>query len=530
MKENDRNERLFRLIGEASDRYLTDAKRPPRRHASRIIVPLVAAFLALLLLVAGAFSMHTGLLPDPTGTTGAPLGTSDPAGTTGLPPAGTTGHYIPPVINPEFPFNNALLAEFASAAAVYPLMAQMPLDFNEDESFEAYNEAYRAWLEGRVAQKEAYNTLPTVPEDFFRNSLSAFLSDTNGENRLFSPLNVYMALAILAEVTGSETRAEILTALGEPSIESLRTTASAIWNAHYCDDGAVKSILAASLWTDRSYSYVEETVDRIAKTYYASVFSGNMGSEDYNEALRAWLNEQTGGLLSDQIKDVAMKDEDLLAIATTLYFKASWQSKFYESQNTEDIFHALDGDILTTFMHQTLRDTYYWGERFTAASLALAESGDMLFILPDAGETVEDLLTDSEVLSLIFSESTYKNKALMEIEASIPRFDLSTQIDLRNGMQALGIRRAFDPSCSDFTPSVKDVDGIFITDAKHGVRVAIDEEGCIAAAYTVITMGPESVPPEYERVEFTVDRPFLFVIRSEVGLPLFVGVVNGLQG
>ena len=135
MKENDRNERLFRLIGEASDRYVANAKRPPRRHASRIVVPLVAAFLALLLFLMGAFSMHTGILPRPSDTTGAPLGTSDPAGTTGLPPAGTTGHYIPPVIDPEFPFNSALLKEFAVAAAVYPLMAQTPLDFNVSSAF-----------------------------------------------------------------------------------------------------------------------------------------------------------------------------------------------------------------------------------------------------------------------------------------------------------------------------------------------------------------------------------------------------------
>ena len=521
MKENDRNERLFRIIGEASDRYVADAKIPRRRHASRIVVPLVAAFLALLLFVAGAFSMQNAPLLPPTGTTGDPLGTSAPAG--------TTGHYIPPVIDPEFPFSSALLKEYAVAAAVYPLMAQTPLDFSEYESAEAYSEAYRAWLADRVAQKEAYSTLPSVPDGFFRQSLAAFLSDTNGENRLYSPLNVYMALAILAEVTGTETRAEILTALGEPSIESLRITASAIWNAHYCDDGAVTSILASSLWTDKGYEYVEETVERIAKTYYASIFSGEMGSESYNEALRAWLNEQTGGLLSDQIKDLSMKDEDLLAIATTIYFQASWQNKFYESQNTEDIFHAKNGDILATFMHQTLRDTYFWGEHFTAASFELAESGNMLFILPDEGETVEDLLTDSEVLSLIFSESTYRNKRLMEIDASIPRFDLSTQIDLKSGMQSLGIRRVFDPSGSDFTPSVKNADGIYITDAKHGVRVAIDEDGCTAAAYTVITMGTESVPPEYENVAFTVDRPFLFVIRSDVGLPLFVGVVNGLN-
>ena len=34
-----------------------------------------------------------------------------------------------------------------------------------------------------------------------------------------------------------------------------------------------------------------------------------------------------------------------------------------------------------------------------------------------------------------------------------------------------------------------------------------------------------AVPPE-EEIDFVLDRPFVFVITGEDGLPLFIGVVN----
>ena len=56
------------------------------------------------------------------------------------------------------------------------------------------------------------------------------------------------------------------------------------------------------------------------------------------------------------------------------------------------------------------------------------------------------------------------------------------------------------------------------------MRVAVDEEGVTAAAYTVMAMSGSGMPPEDE-MDFTVDRPFLFAITSDDGLPLFVGSV-----
>ena len=59
----------------------------------------------------------------------------------------------------------------------------------------------------------------------------------------------------------------------------------------------------------------------------------------------------------------------------------------------------------------------------------------------------------------------------------------------------------------------------------HAARVAIDEEGVTAAAYTVMMEAGAAMPPD-EEIDFTLDRPFVFAITSQDGLPLFIGIVN----
>ena len=89
----------------------------------------------------------------------------------------------------------------------------------------------------------------------------------------------------------------------------------------------------------------------------------------------------------------------------------------------------------------------------------------------------------------------------------------------------MGITDVFDPDKSDFTPLTEQEDGIFVSQASHAARVMVDEEGCIAAAYTVMAAAGAAMPPE-EEMDFVLDRPFIFVITSDSGMPLFAGIVN----
>ena len=127
---------------------------------------------------------------------------------------------------------------------------------------------------------------------------------------------------MLAEVTGGESRAQVFKPSGSDSLESLRSQASDLWNDHYCDDGATTSILASSLWLDEGISYNQDTINTLAETYYASTFQGQMGDAAFTQALRDWLNEQTGGLLQDQIGELTLDRQTILALATTIYFRA----------------------------------------------------------------------------------------------------------------------------------------------------------------------------------------------------------------
>ena len=99
--------------------------------------------------------------------------------------------------------------------------------------------------------------------------------------------------------------------------------------------------------------------------------------------------------------------------------------------------------------------------------------------------------------------------------------------DLADSLKALGITDVFDPAVSDFSPMTDDT-AAYLSQAKHAARVAVDEEGVTAAAYTVMMMCGTAAPPE-EEVDFVLNRPFVFAITGTDGLPLFVGIVHQPQ-
>lgn len=412
---------------------------------------------------------------------------------------------------------------YAIAEADYPEMAPRPNaeDYADDEAF---FDAWNAWGLSQMQQREQPAGYADGLNGFFSATMQTFLSGAQSENRVYSPLNVYLALSMLAEITDGNTRQQILDLLGETQIESLRERVTALWNANYCKDGAVTSVLANSLWLNETVDFNQSTLNRLAKTYYASSYRGEMGSAEFTKALQDWLNEQTGGLLQEQAADLELDKGTVLALASTIYFQDRWCDEFQKSATAPGTFHALGGDASCDFMHQSSRRVYYWGERFSAVDQELGDmdSRRMWLILPDEGVSLDDLLADSAVLEMISAGYSWENSAITLVNLALPKFDVSSEIDLKKGLETLGVTDVWDAEAADFSPMTKD--SIFLSEAPHAARVMIDEEGCTAAAYSVIMARGAEYPPD--EVNFVLDRPFLFVITGADGLPLFAGVVN----
>ena len=347
--------------------------------------------------------------------------------------------------------------------------------------------------------------------NFYASSMTQTLSG-HTDNQTFSPVNLYLALCLMAEL--NRDNAQILELLNADSTEALRKQANEIWNACYRDDGD-QTLLANSLWLDNHIHYNQETMDTLAGNYYTSVYQSDLQSRKTQTAIQNWLNSQTHNLLRSDVDNISADPQTILLLYSTVYFQAKWADEFRRSNNTQALFHSPDGDVTCTFMNRKhVQTDYYWAEDFGAIQLWLKGNSSMWLILPDADKTLDQVLASEEYAQLLFDRSSYENSKYMKVNLSIPKFDIRANGDLKKDLQALGITDIF----------TEKEDALYFTNVNQATRVAIDEKGVTAASYIEIPGAGAAQPPE-EIIDFVLDRPFLFVITTR-DMPLFAGIVN----
>lgn len=396
----------------------------------------------------------------------------------------------------------------------------------DEKKYDEEHDAWRDFFEKRMklaeGNQEGYRA-------FLADICQKMLADGSVENPAFSPLNIYLSLGMLAEISGGQTQKEILDAVHASSLEDLYEKANALAQAVQRDDSALKVDLGGSLWLSNNFPFNEATVKRTAERYFASIYRGLFGTEEMDQALRDWLNEKTGGLLKDQVEALSFDDPQLaMVLAATIYLKAAWQDEFSEKLTSEDTFHGVEKDTKVPFMHESSMGAYYFGDKFLAIRKGFASGGGMYFVLPKEGVTVAELLEDPEAQSFLYGgASNWEKTNYAQINASVPKFDVTAEYDLTTILKQLGIQDAFNQESADFTPLLGEDIPCWVDQAIHDARVKVDEKGVEAAAFTVYMLEAGAAMPD-EVIEFKLDRPFLFTVEGDTQVPLFVGAVNSL--
>lgn len=420
------------------------------------------------------------------------------------------------------------LTAHAIALPEYPDLPQCPTEptGNSEAAWEQFSEDYSAYWDAWRNYRNEADSLSDTPE--LRAALETYTGESTalaltGEgNRIYSPVSLWFALAMLAETTGGETRQQVLDALGASDAEQLRDWADTLWHTIYRDDGTASSLLGTSIWLDEDVKFHQDTLDSLAEHYYTGSFQVPMGTDAADKAIGDWVSEQTKGLIGSEGKVLETDELTLAALASTLYYKAGWTDEFSPSRTEEDLFTAADGkETKVEFMHKNQDSTFLRQNGYQAASLSTS-FGEMIFVLPDEGITPVDLLAHPDFLA---EAADFENGIFGEVQWSVPKFDVSSDLDLKPTLTGLGITDVFDPDVSDFTP-LTDIESVWLGQAKQIARVKVDENGVEAAAVTLMAMGGSSMPPEDPKIcIMDLDRPFLFLIRAD-GVTLFVGVVE----
>ena len=423
----------------------------------------------------------------------------------------------------------------ALSEPVYPEFPQQPVlpEEGPEGAWEAYMDAYHKYTDALAALR---GDDPHVTEAehaalnaFAAKSVPQVLAGQEGKNAVYSPLSLWSALAMLAQCAEGESRQQLLDALGADSVESLQESVSQVWKGLYTDDGASSLLLANSIWLNSNLegSYVQETLDALAQKYFSGAYAVPMGSGEADQAVTDWVKEQTHGLIGGGAPVVRTQADTLALLASSLYYRAGWTDEFLPERTQEDVFTGAAGrESRVDFMHRSQRANFLRREGYQAAQLG-TRLGEMVFVLPDKGVSPESLLQDPAFLAGLDigrSEDSHYG----EVQWSVPKFDVDSTLGLLDCLRGMGITGVLDPEKADLS-ALTSLDAV-LSDAKQLARVKVDEEGVEAAAVTMLMIETTSAMPEPdpEVCVMDLDRPFLFVIRSE-GVPLFVGVVNQVE-
>lgn len=346
-----------------------------------------------------------------------------------------------------------------------------------------------------------------------------------GKNTVYSPVSLYLALGMLTELAEGQTKEQVTDLLGVSDGEALRQWTQSLWRQLYHDEKDSALWLGNAAFLNETMSFHKEPLEVLAEDYYASSYCLPMGTGAADKTIAAWLDRQTNDLLTDDTGNIKTERNDLLRLYNTIYYKAAWRFQFFEGRTEQDIFTAADGtEQETDFMHISLEGSpVARGDGYRCASLRLKDGGEMTFYLPDEGVTVGELLRRENFLSEELAVAEWE----VQVNWSVPKFDLHDSLQLNEALQALGVTDAFDGSKADFSPLTDE--GAVVRSVMQAVRVKIDEEGVEAAAYTEIDEPCNAddgmtLPEE----EMNLNRPFLFAIWKD-GAPLFVGAVQTME-
>lgn len=226
---------------------------------------------------------------------------------------------------------------------------------------------------------------------------------------------------------------------------------------------------------------------------------------------------------TDDVKNAYM------VLLNCVYFLGRWESPFDRHFTRPEEFHQADGTSTPVpFMRQTANYRYAKLPYGQAIQLNY-RPGDlsMLFLLPEPDsslETLEQLLSAEEWAKVLQQLSQQK------IDLFLPKFKLTSEMNLIPPLKALGLDDVFTPGKADFS-GITDAFPLYIGLIKQKVFLEVDERGSEATVATAIGMWTGSVPrPEPPPLTLRLDRPFLYaIIDNATGMILFLGRIVTFQ-
>jgi len=367
-----------------------------------------------------------------------------------------------------------------------------------------------------IAQKTEVNMSQLVNANnrFGFDLFTQLQLNSSSPNMIVSPQSIAIALAMLRNGAGAETRQEITSTLKLEQFapESVDSSYSKLIETLTTADDDLQLAIANSLWANQNVLLADQFVDKTQNFYQGRITNLDFGDPAAKKTINEWVASNTAHKISQIVDQTS--PEDVLYLINAIYFKGSWTDKFDPQATVEQPFYA-EPDLPRTvaMMSQTGEYRYYENEQFQAVRLPYGEKSEMgmYIFLPQPDSTLEQF---NQELSLDNWQEWLSQMRSQPGNISLPKFKLEYDTELQKVLSALGMPQVFDPTQADFsamTDSAVAVDTI-----RHKAVIEVNEEGSEAAGVTSIGVRITSAMPQDQPFNMNMDRPFFFAIRDDI--------------
>ncbi|XP_075986142.1 serine protease inhibitor-like [Anticarsia gemmatalis] len=355
-------------------------------------------------------------------------------------------------------------------------------------------------------------------------NVHAFEENFGTKNIALSPVSVWSIFALLAEGSSGDTFTELVTALRLPKdlrkTQCLHTAAKSVLKSDY-QDVIVKG--QSYMFTECS-TKVHDDFCQSALLYDMSIYSSETNNAtELAHDINVHICYATDGRILNAVKPSDLENLRMVLI-DALYFKANWTHPFDSTQTKIEAFYNSQGRQIGSVNMMYHKAPHYTGDSDELGAQILEmtygnnEEFSMLILLPYEGVSIKTLLNNLATKSQNWMQEFRIEGNLPAIDTFIPRFKLSSRLDLIPPMRYTGIHSIFDKEKAKL-PGVAD-NPLFVSSSIQNVELEVTEEGTVAASSTVVGLEDRILGQRFE-----ANKEFVFMIlQRSCNLILFAGV------
>lgn len=346
------------------------------------------------------------------------------------------------------------------------------------------------------------------------------------QNTIYSPLSVKYALKMLKDGANGETKEQINNLLQNPNLPQYKKIEK------------ILSVANGAFVKEKYKDFVKQSyIDVLKRRYDADL---KIDSFESAENINKWVKENTFGEITQILEDDKLKNSDIgMLLINTVAMDMEWKDKFDSTYSGQ--FKLENGKTITTDMmkNKTYSNEIYYNidDKTTSLKMDFKEYDgtqlEFIAIMPNE-EKLSDYLTK---LSLIEIDETIgkmkpaQNAGNNGLIVLMPQFSINYETKLKDTLQELGMKDAFDKNKADFSKMVNKNDKccrLYANDILHKATIKFTEDGVRATACTSIEafFATTTMDKKEEPVCVKFDKPFIYIIRDKNnGEIFFMGTV-----